>query len=73
MAIQAGYKHNFETLIQAVTNGDVCLLECTDAVTGQAVIAVCAVNRDGEEVALVPLARLFDDDPYAGLVPPGGD
>lgn len=72
MSIQAGYKHNFETLIRAVEYGDVCLLECTDAVTGQPVIVVCAANRSDEEVALVPLARLFDDDPYAGLIPPGG-
>jgi hypothetical protein len=39
--------------------------------TGQPVYALCAVNYDGEMVDLVPLARMFDGNPYEELVPPG--
>jgi hypothetical protein len=32
---------------------------------------ICAVNRRGPDYELVPFARLFDDNPYELLAPPG--
>lgn len=83
--IEDGYKHNFGLLIQAVKNGDVCLVECKDVKTGIPVVTVCAVqtisseaagkdgdlrSRDDDELQVVPLAKLFDGDPYEELIPP---
>lgn len=64
-------KRNFETIQEAVSNGDVAILECTDR-NGKPVYALCAVNGGEEDVTLVPLASLFTADPYSELIPPGG-
>lgn len=70
MSIADGHKTNFETLKRAAANGDLALLECTDAKTGQPVVALCAVGRDKEEYFFTPLARFFDGNPYEELAPP---
>lgn len=70
MPIAQGYKDNFSTLMRAVKNNDVVLMECTDASTGQSVMTVCAVFQQGEEYVTVPLAKLFDGNPYEELKPP---
>lgn len=68
--INEAYKQNFETLNRAVKSGDSVLVECKDAVTGKPVMVVCAVQRVGNEFQVIPLAKLFDGDPYDELVPP---
>jgi hypothetical protein len=70
MTISKGHKANFETLKKAADNGDLALMECVDAKTGKPVIAVCAVNRVGDEFEFVPMAKMFDGNPYDELVPP---
>jgi hypothetical protein len=69
--IQPGYKSNLATLIAAARNGDLGLLECTDAVTKNTVIVVVAMSssEDGE-VTMTPLAKMFDGNPYEELLPP---
>lgn len=71
MAISDGYKANFETLLRAAGDKALCIMECTDKESGKTVIAVCAawVDED-EQTHLVPVAKLFDGDPYEELVPP---
>jgi len=65
MALLPGHKANFETLCRAVSAGDAALMECQFTATGEAVAVICAANRhpDGA-VAFVPLAMLFQDNPY---------
>jgi len=65
MAIPEGYKHNFETMMRASENGDLCLAQCRSRKTGEDVFVVCAtfMNEDNE-VQLVPLAKMFDGNPY---------
>jgi hypothetical protein len=65
------YRDNFDTLNRAFTDGTACLLECHDRATGRPVYVICAVNRPGTDYELVPFARLFDDNPYEALTPPG--
>lgn len=68
--IQDGYKQNFQTLLDAAVNGDLCLMECTDQ-EGRPVIAICAHYVDEEGMHnMVPLAKMFDGDPYSELNPP---
>ncbi len=68
--ITKGYRANFETLERAFKHGDVALMECTDAVTGKPVIAICAVNTVNGEYEFSPLAKMFDGNPYEELNPP---
>lgn len=70
MAIANGYKANFETLQRAIKDGAALLMECYDATTGKPVIAICAANFDGKEYQMVPLAKMFDGNPYEELIPP---
>jgi hypothetical protein len=70
MAIQKGDKKNFETILNAAKNGDLALLECQDAGSGEARSVICAVNRNGEGFEFVPLARLFAGNPYDEVTPP---
>jgi hypothetical protein len=69
--LATGHKQNFETLQQAFDNGDVALMECQLAATGEPVAVLCAANRlpDGE-VEFAPFAMLFNGNPYEILNPP---
>ena len=74
MAIAKGHKQNFDTLRRAMLGGDAALLECQLAVTGEPVAVICATNRLAEGGAeFVPLATLFDGDPYTIINPPDPD
>ena len=70
MASQKGDRQNFETILNAAQNGDLALLECADAASGEKRSVVCAVNRDGTDFVFVPLAKLFIGNPYDELTPP---
>ena len=70
--IARGHKANFETMKRAFAAGHVALMECTDAKTGATVIVVCAAQIRTQDGAyeFVPLAKMFDGNPYEELVPP---
>lgn len=68
--IAKGHRTNFETLKQAFANGDVALMECRDAKTGQPVVVLCMVGHDNGEYVFTPAAKFFDSDPYEELEPP---
>lgn len=69
--ITEGYQTNFQTILDAAGDGSLCLVNCLSITTGTDVMTVCACNRyaDGS-VELVPLAKLFDGDPYDEVMPP---
>lgn len=71
--IGEGYKANFESLQRAFQQEDAALVECTDAETGKPAYVICAVNYIDGEYELVPFARMFDGNPYEGLIPPVGE
>lgn len=74
MPLTAGDKATFETLREAMLNGDVALLECQWVNTGQNVVVICAVNRGSDQsFDFVPIAQLFAGDPYKLLQPPHPD
>lgn len=71
MAILKGHRKNFETLQDAFANGDVALMECEVAATGEIVAVICAVNRlPSGEFQFAPFATLFNGNPYELLNPP---
>ena len=65
------HQNNFDTLSQAFSDGAACLLECRERTTGRPAYVICAVGRRGPDYELVPFARLFNDNPYELLAPPG--
>lgn len=69
--IPTPYCTNFGTLRRAFDDGAVCLVECRERATGKPAYVICAVSRPGMDYELVPFARLFDDNPYDLLAPPG--
>lgn len=71
--IDQGYKANFQTLKRAAVNGDLALMECRDAQTDLTVMVVCAVQRLGDAFQFVPMAKLFDGNPYEEVLPPSRD
>ena len=68
--ISKGQSENLETLIRAARDGALCIMEVTDSKTGDLVDAVCAVNIDGENYDLVPLAVMVRENSYERFVPP---
>ncbi len=71
MTLMQGQKKNFETLRRAMLAGDAALMECQLAATGEQVAVICAANRAADgTIDFVPLAMLFQDDPYRTVTPP---
>lgn len=74
MPLSVGDKQNFDTLRRAMLAGDAALLECQLVTTGCPVAVICAANRlAGDGAEFVPLAMLFNDNPYRAVNPPNPD
>ena len=61
---------NFQTLLRAAENGDLALMECSDALTGETRYVICAVGREGSDFLFTPFGHLADGNPYEAYVPP---
>ncbi len=72
MAIPDHVRTNFDTLLRAAANGDLALMDCTDALTGEPRYVLCAVGRAGEEFVFTPFGHLAPGNPYEAYIPPEG-
>ena len=70
MAITEADLKNFDTLTKAFENGDVALMECRCAETGEYRAVICTVMDIGGEVAFAPFAALPHKNPYEMFIPP---
>ena len=72
MSIPDHARANFTTLLRAAADGNLALMECADAITGEAhyVICICAVGRDGTDFVFTPFGHLADGNPFDAYVPP---
>ncbi len=70
MSIPDHARANFATLLRAAADGNLALMECTDAVTGEARYVICAVGRDGTDFVFTPFGHLADGNPFDAYVPP---
>ena len=71
MSLLPGHRSNFDTLQQAALNNDLALMDCRHRDTGEPIAVLCAANRlPRREIDFVPLAMLFNNNPYDFLVPP---
>ncbi len=76
MAIPKGHKANFETMKQASDAGMLALIECTNKSDGEKAYVICCVNwhpEEDEEYEFVPIAKLFDGNPYDEILPVGAE
>jgi hypothetical protein len=70
MSIPDHARTNFQTLLRAATDGNLALMECNDAVTGEPRYVICAVGRDGTDFVFAPFGHLADGNPYDAYLPP---
>lgn len=69
--LSPAHRANFNTMQRAAKAGDLALVSCTDAKTGDPVAAICIVQYDKHgNVDLTPVARMFNTNPYEELLPP---
>ena len=73
MAIPEAYRRNFDTLLRAAADGNLALMECTDAVSGVPRYVLCAVGRDGDDYVMTPFGHLHDGNPFEAYRPPDSD
>jgi hypothetical protein len=70
MAIPNHIRANFETLLRAAENGDLGLIECRDAATGEPRYVIAAFAPDGEAVNITPFGHMAEGNPFDTYVPP---
>ena len=73
-AIATGYQQNYDVILRAARNGDLVLVDCQLKESGDPVVVLCALSRrEDDTIDIVPLATMFDDNPYEILNPPDPD
>jgi hypothetical protein len=73
MAIPDAYIRNFRTLLRAAEQGDLALMECADAQTGEPRYVLCAVGRERGDYVMTPFGHLHDGNPFDAYLPPTGN
>lgn len=70
--IPAHMRQRFEVLQRAAANGDLCLMSCTCATTGEPRYTIClAQSVPAGDVEITPLGHLApSDNPYDSYLPP---
>ena len=63
MSIPDHISTNFDTLLRAASNGNLALMECSDAITGESRYVICAVGHEGHGVPLHAVGHLADGNP----------
>ncbi len=70
MSIPDHISTNFDALLRAASDGNLALMECTDAATGETRYVNCAVGREGTDYVFTPFGHLADGNPYDTYLPP---
>jgi hypothetical protein len=70
MSIPDHASTNFETLLRAAAEGNLALMECTDALTGEPRFVICAVSHDGTDFVFTLFGHLAEGNPYHAYTPP---
>lgn len=74
MTIPNYARTNFETLVKAARAGDLALMECTEAGSGETRYVLCAVGRGADEFGadyvMTPFGHLAPGNPYDAYIPP---
>ena len=73
MAIPEHARTNFNTLLRAAGDGNLALMECLDAVTGEPRYVLFAEESENDDYINVPFGHLADGNPYDAYLPPDPD
>jgi len=73
MSIPDYARRNFQTLLRAADGGNLALMECLDAQTGEKRYVICAVGRDCGNYVFTPFGHLADGNPFDAYLPPDPD
>src|SRR3546814_2372466 len=57
MSIPDHARTNFNTLLRTASDGNLALMECADAVTGETRYVICTVGRDGGDFVMTPFGH----------------
>lgn len=68
--LRQGDRDNFETLKQALSNGDLALVSAIRKQDQQPVALVCAIGRGGSDYFLTPLAVMVEGNPFEDFEDP---
>ncbi|GLT01033.1 hypothetical protein GCM10007897_24240 [Sphingobium jiangsuense] len=63
MAIPDHARANFQTLLRAAQAGDLALMECNDAVSGEPRYVLCGVGHRNGEFVMTPFGHLAEGNP----------
>lgn len=69
MAIPKRIGKNFDTLLRAAKDGNLALLECGDARTGEPRYVLTAMAWDGKEYVMTPFGHMCEGNPYLAYMP----
>ena len=61
---------DFQTLMRAVENLDLALMDCSGAETSASRFVICAVGHDGGEYFFTPFGYPAERNPYEAYRPP---
>ncbi|AGK59796.1 hypothetical protein HYPDE_40638 [Hyphomicrobium denitrificans 1NES1] len=70
MSIPDHARANFQTLLRAAADGNLALMECIDAVTGEQRYLICAIGRDKTDFVFTPFGHLVDGNPFDAYLLP---
>jgi Family of unknown function (DUF6117) len=70
MSIPDYARANFETLLRAAADGNLALMECEDAATGEPRYVICAVGYSEEQFLFTPFGHLTAGNPFDAYIPP---
>ena len=70
MSIPEYARTNFNTLLRAAASGDLALVECVDAVTGEPRYVLAAIAHDDGTYTITPFGHLAPGNPFDAYVPP---
>jgi Family of unknown function (DUF6117) len=70
MSIPEYARTNFNTLLRAAASGDLALVECADAVTGEPRYVLAAIAQEGGTYMMTPFGHLAPGNPFDAYVPP---
>lgn len=73
MSIPSFARINFQTLLRAAADGNLALMECLDAQSGNRRYVICAVGRDNGDYVFTPFGHLADGNPHDAYLPPAPD
>ena len=68
--IPDAYRENFNTLLRAAQNGDLALVETTDAKTGDPRYVIAAIQPEEDQVRVVPFGHMASGNPYEEYADP---